>query len=77
MTPNAIASTYRGKSLVAHKLACELYEETEIIRAYLDKVAMKIKKCADTKTRHVEYKKGDQVMIKLLPQQFKTLQKVH
>ena len=49
MTPNDIASTYEGKSLVAHKLAREWYEEIDITRAYLDKVARKMKKWADTR----------------------------
>ncbi|KAH9697534.1 Endonuclease [Citrus sinensis] len=77
MTPNAIASTYGGKRPAAHKLAREWHEEADITRAYLDKTTRKIKKWADTRRRHVEYKEGDQVMIKLLPQQFKTLRKVH
>ncbi|KAH9752508.1 Endonuclease [Citrus sinensis] len=77
MTPNAIASTYGGKSPAAHKLAREWHEEADITRAYLDKAARKMKKWADTRRRHVEYKEGDQVMINLLPQQFKTLRKVH
>ncbi|KAH9670463.1 Endonuclease [Citrus sinensis] len=77
MTPNTIASTYGGKSPAAHKLARELHEKANITRAYLDKAARKMKKWADTRRRHVEYKEGDQVMIKLVPQQFKTLQKVH
>ncbi|KAH9657886.1 Endonuclease [Citrus sinensis] len=77
MTPNAIASTYGGKSPAAHQLAREWHEEADITRAYLDKAARKMKKWAETRRRHVEYKEGDQVMIKLLPQQFKTLRKVH
>ena len=77
MTPNAIGSTYERESLAAHKLAREWHEEADITRAYLDKAARKMKKWADTRRRHVEYKEGDQVMIKLLPQQFKTLRKVH
>ncbi|KAH9736089.1 Endonuclease [Citrus sinensis] len=77
MTPNAIAATYRGKSPVIHKLAREWHEEADITQAYLDKVARKMKKWADTRRRHVEFKECDQVMIKLLPQQFKTLRKVH
>ena len=36
-----------------------------------------MKKWADLKRCHVEYKEGDQVMVKLLPQQFKTLLKVY
>ncbi|KAH9753791.1 Endonuclease [Citrus sinensis] len=75
MTPNA--STYGGKSPAAHKLAREWHEEADITQAYLDKAARKMKKWADTRRRHVEHKEGDQVMIKLLPQQFKTLRKVH
>ena len=77
MTPNAIASTYEGKSPAAHKLAREWHEEADITRAYLDKAERRMKKRADSRRRHVEYKEGDQVMVKLLPQQFKTLRKVH
>lgn len=75
MMPNAIASTYGGKSAVAHKLAREWHEEADITRAYLDEAARKMKKLADSQRRHVEYKEGDQVIVKLLPQQFKTLRK--
>ncbi|GJY78215.1 putative nucleotidyltransferase, ribonuclease H [Tanacetum coccineum] len=32
---------------------------------------------ADERRRHVEFEVGDQVMVKLLPQQFKSLRKVH
>ncbi|KAH9678960.1 Endonuclease [Citrus sinensis] len=77
MTPNVIASTYGGKSPVVHKLTCEWHEEADITRAYFDKAARKMKKWADTRRRHIEYKEGDQVMIKLLHQQLKTLRKVH
>ncbi|KAH9753009.1 Endonuclease [Citrus sinensis] len=77
MTPNAIASTYGRKSPAAHKLTREWHEEANTTQAYLDKAVRKMKKWADTRRRHVEYKEGDQVMIKLLPQQFKMLRKVH
>ncbi|GJZ94425.1 putative nucleotidyltransferase, ribonuclease H [Tanacetum coccineum] len=43
----------------------------------LDKAAKKMKKWADERRRHVEFEVGDQVMVKLLPQQFKSLRKVH
>ncbi|GKD70918.1 putative nucleotidyltransferase, ribonuclease H, partial [Tanacetum coccineum] len=39
--------------------------------------AKKIKKWADEKRKHVEFEVEDQVMVKLLPQQFKSLRKVH
>ncbi|KAL6142623.1 hypothetical protein ACLB2K_060900 [Fragaria x ananassa] len=32
---------------------------------------------AETKSMHVEFKEGDLVLVKLLPQQFKSLRKVH
>ncbi|GJV20423.1 hypothetical protein Tco_1369443 [Tanacetum coccineum] len=37
----------------------------------------KMKKWADEMRSHVEFEVGDQVMVKLLPQQFKSLRKVH
>nr|GEV90017.1 hypothetical protein [Tanacetum cinerariifolium] len=39
--------------------------------------AKKIKKWPDAKRRHVEFEVGDQVMVKLLPQQIKSLKKVN
>ena len=61
---------------MAYKLTCKWYEKVDITWAYLDKATRKMKKWANLKRHHVEYKEGDQVMIKLLPQQFKTLYKV-
>ncbi|KAL6342672.1 hypothetical protein AAG906_013078 [Vitis piasezkii] len=37
----------------------------------------KMKKWADKKRHHTEYKDGDMVIVKLLPQQFKSLRPVH
>ncbi|KAI9161434.1 hypothetical protein LWI28_017397 [Acer negundo] len=70
MTPDAIALTYGGKSPTAHKLSGET-------RACLNKAVWKIKKWADTRRRHLEFNEGDLVLIKLLPQQFKSLRKIH
>ncbi|KAL6124890.1 hypothetical protein ACLB2K_077398 [Fragaria x ananassa] len=36
-----------------------------------------MKKWADKKRRHVEFKEGDLVLVKLLSQQFKSFRKVH
>lgn len=77
MTPNALATSYDGKSPVAYKTAKAWHEQADLARAYLDKASKKMKKWADKKRRHVEYKEGDMVMVKLLPQQFKSLRKVH
>ena len=43
----------------------------------MDKAAKKMKKWADKKRRHTEYKVGDMVFVKLLLQQFKSLRLVH
>lgn len=77
MTPNAIASSCDGKSPVAYKFAKRWHEQIDLARAYLDKAAKKMKKWADKKRRQVEFTEGDMVMVKLLPQQFKSLRGVH
>ena len=77
LTPNAIAISYEGVNPSAHKFAREWHEEADITRACLDKSAKRMKKWADVKRRPREYNAGDLVMVKLLPNQFKSLRKVH
>lgn len=55
----------------------ERHEECDISRACLAKAATKMKKWADRKRRAREYQVGEKVMVKLLPNQFKSLRKVH
>ena len=43
----------------------------------MDKIAKKMKKWANKKRCHTEYKVGDMVLAKLFPQQFKSLRSVH
>ena len=59
------------------KFAKEWHEQADIARSYLDKAAKKMKKWANKKRRHTEYKVEDMVLVKLLPQQFKSLRPVH
>ncbi|TXG60985.1 hypothetical protein EZV62_012348 [Acer yangbiense] len=66
-----------GKSPAAHKLAREWHKQVNITRACLDKATRKMKKWADTRRRPLEFNEGDLVLIKLLPQQFKSLRQVH
>nr|GEV73282.1 hypothetical protein CTI12_AA187700 [Tanacetum cinerariifolium] len=66
----------RGSSPAAYKTMKEWHEQADLAQASLDKAAKKIKKWADERRRHVEFKVRDQVMVKLLPQQFKSLRKV-
>ncbi|XP_031251038.1 subtilisin-like protease SBT1.2 [Pistacia vera] len=76
-TPLSLATRYDGKSPAAFRLAKSWHEQTELARAALHKAAKRMKKWADKKRRHVEFQEGDLVLVKLLPQQFKTLRKVH
>ncbi|KAL6320406.1 hypothetical protein AAG906_007103 [Vitis piasezkii] len=64
LTPHTLTIGYTG-------------EQANIARSYLYKVARKMKKWADKKRCHTEYKVGDMVLVKLLPQQFKSLRSVH
>jgi translation initiation factor IF-1 len=77
MTPHALATSYEGRSPSAFKFAKEWHEQADLARAYLNKATKRMKKWADKKRRRVEFQEGDLVMVKLLPQQFKTLRKVH
>ncbi|GJY19123.1 reverse transcriptase [Tanacetum coccineum] len=77
LTPNGLTTSYEGSSPTAYKTMKEWHEQADLARVSLDKAAKKIKKWADEKRRHVEFEVRDQVMVKLLPQQFKSLRKVH
>nr|GEU66337.1 hypothetical protein VITISV_008583 [Tanacetum cinerariifolium] len=77
LTPNALAASYERSSLAAYKTMKEWHEQVDMAHASLDKAAKKIKKWADEKRRHIKFEVEDQVMVKLLPQQFKSLRKVH
>ncbi|KAK9045165.1 hypothetical protein V6N11_059054 [Hibiscus sabdariffa] len=76
-TPLSLATRYEGKSPTAFKIAKSWHEQNELARAALHKAAKRMKKWADKKRRPLEFKEGDLVMLKLLPQQFKTFRKVH
>ncbi|KAL6346360.1 hypothetical protein AAG906_033156 [Vitis piasezkii] len=61
LTPHTLAMGYTGKSPVAFNFAKGWYEQVDIARSYLDKV----------------YKVEDMVLVKLFPQQFKSLRPMH
>nr|GEY53000.1 uncharacterized protein [Tanacetum cinerariifolium] len=77
LTPNALAASYEGSSLAAYKMMKEWYEQANMACASLDKAAKRMKKWVDERRRHVEFEVGDQVMVKLLPQQFNFLKPYH
>ncbi|RVW46128.1 Retrovirus-related Pol polyprotein from transposon 17.6 [Vitis vinifera] len=67
---------YREKSS-SLQVCKRWHEQADIACSYLDKAAKKMKKWADKKRQHTEFKVGDMVLVKLLPQQFKSLRPVH
>ncbi|GJR55959.1 Toll/interleukin-1 receptor domain-containing protein [Tanacetum coccineum] len=77
LTPNALAASYEGSSSATYKTIKVWHKQADLARALLDKAAKKMKKWEDERRGHVEFEVGDQVMVKLLPQQFKSLRKVY
>ena len=77
LTPHTLTIGYTRRSPVSFKFAKGWYEQANIALSYLYKVARKMKKWAEKKRCHTEYKVGDMVLVKLLPQQFKSLRSVH
>ncbi|GJR89825.1 putative nucleotidyltransferase, ribonuclease H, partial [Tanacetum coccineum] len=67
---------FDGSSPTIYKTMKECHEQADLARASLDKAAKKMKKWEDERRRHIEFEVGDQVMVKLLPQQFKSLRKI-
>ncbi|KAK3009547.1 hypothetical protein RJ639_013777 [Escallonia herrerae] len=76
LTPLALAGDYKGRSPLAAQVGRSWNEQADMARFYLDKVGRKMKKWADKRRRPKEYNLGDMVMLKLLPQQFKSFKKV-
>ena len=62
---------------MAFKFAKGCHEQANIAWSHLDEVARKMKKWVDKKWRHIEYRIRDMMLVKLLPQQFKSLRLVH
>ncbi|GKG10470.1 hypothetical protein Tco_0341870, partial [Tanacetum coccineum] len=75
LTPNAFVASYEGSSPTAYKTMKEWHKQADLAQASLEKAAKKMKKWANERRRHIEFEVGDQVMVKLLPQQFKLLRK--
>ncbi|TYK05161.1 reverse transcriptase [Cucumis melo var. makuwa] len=76
-TPGALIAPYEGPNPSAFSFAKQWHEEQDISRACLEKAARRMKKWADKKRRPKGYEIGEKVLVKLLPNQFKSLRKVH
>ncbi|KAK2998470.1 hypothetical protein RJ639_023244, partial [Escallonia herrerae] len=68
---------HKRRSPLAAQVARSWNEQADVARSYLDKAGRKMKKWADKRRRPKEYNLGDMVMLKLLPQQFKSFRRVH
>ncbi|KAK2997654.1 hypothetical protein RJ639_024922, partial [Escallonia herrerae] len=77
LTPLTLAGDYKGRSPLAAQVERSWNEQGDVARSYLDKARRKMKKWADKRRRPKEYNLGDMVILKLLPQQFKSFRKVH
>ncbi|XP_021607674.1 uncharacterized protein LOC110611591 [Manihot esculenta] len=77
LTRHTVATSYGGRSPSVYKFVKGWQEKTEITKEYLSKASKKMKKWADILRRHVKFKKGDLVMVKLLPHLQRDYGKVH
>ncbi|KAL7116077.1 hypothetical protein ACP275_04G220700 [Erythranthe tilingii] len=77
LTPHTLATTTDGRSPGALKMAKSWEEQADLARACLEKARRRMKKWADDKRRPREFDVGAQVMVKLLPQQFRALRSMH
>ena len=73
MLSHTVDEPYGGKSPRAYNFARDYKRNLDIVKAYLDKATRRMKKWADEKRRLLEFKVGDQVLMKLLPEQRKFL----
>ena len=68
---------YARRSPMAFKFAKGWHEQANIAWSDLDEAARKMKKWVDKKWWHIEYRIRDMMLVKLLPQQFKSLRLVY
>ena len=69
--PHIIDHPYAGKNPQAQSFTREWKQTTDIAQAYLVKASKHMKKWADKKRRPLQFRAGDQVLIKLRPEQIR------
>ncbi|KAL1197121.1 hypothetical protein V5N11_002000 [Cardamine amara subsp. amara] len=78
VTPHVLAITHNEtRSPEAQKMPKTWEDHADFARICLEKSRKRMKKWADEKRHPLEFKIGDQVLVKLFPQQFKILQSMH
>ncbi|KAA0041499.1 reverse transcriptase [Cucumis melo var. makuwa] len=67
--PHLVDHPFAGKNPQALNFTKEWKQTNDITRTYLEKASKRMKKWADKKRRPLEFRAGDQVLIKLRPEQ--------
>jgi hypothetical protein len=67
LMPHTLAAQEKGRPAFAYQFVRDWQEQTDLAKAFLHKAAHKMKKWADQNRRHVEFRQGDQVLVKLYP----------
>ncbi|TYK28654.1 reverse transcriptase [Cucumis melo var. makuwa] len=67
--PHLVDHPFAGKNPQALNFTKEWKQTNDIARAYLEKASKRMKKWANKKRRPLEFRAGDQVLIKLRPEQ--------
>ncbi|KAA0051292.1 reverse transcriptase [Cucumis melo var. makuwa] len=67
--PHLVDHPFAGKNPQVINFTKEWKQTNDIARAYLEKASKRMKKWADKKRRPLEFRAGDQVLIKLRPEQ--------
>lgn len=73
LLPHTIDGVYKGKSPRAYVFQKEWQRNLELARASLERASRHYKKYADKKRRDVEFNEGDQVLVKILPENLRYL----
>ena len=73
LLPHTVATPYTGRCPKAYQFAKDWKQNSEVAKAFLEKASKRMKKWADEKRRPREFNVGDQVLIKLLPEQVRSL----
>lgn len=78
LTPHMLSTSIEGgKCPGAYKMAKSWEEQADLARSCLNKAQRRMKKWADKRRRSQEFKVGDQVFVKILPQQLKAYRGIH
>lgn len=73
LLPHTVQEVYKGKNPRAFNFTKEWKANADIARSYLEKAAKRMKKWADQSRKPREFREGDMVLVKLLPEQIRNM----